>query len=140
MIDEIKARIAATVPMLKLVGEAADFQSAVETNPTLTPACFVYLLEEKPEPCATGNLLIQRVHAGVGVVLVVKNLKDNKGVAARGDMETLRKLVKAALFGWQPTTGLDPLERGNGFLLAFRDGHMWWQDSFLTQYYDRSEL
>jgi hypothetical protein len=26
-----------------------------------------------------------------------------------------------------------------GRLLAFRDGHMWWQDVFRTAYFDRSD-
>lgn len=140
MITEIIARIKATVPAIKLVGEAADFQTAAEKNPNVTPACFVIALEESPAPNAYGNLMQQQVRAAVGIVIVVRNVGDISGGAARLTMESLRKQLKDQLFGWTPAAGLDPLERGNSNLLAFRDGHMWWQDVYLTEYYDRSVL
>ena len=34
----------------------------------------------------------------------------------------------------------DALERSRSHLLAFRDGHMWWQDGYTTAFYDRSQL
>lgn len=128
------------VPEIKLVGEAPDFQSAVEDKPKVTPACFVVLLEEQPQPNALGDILIQRVRVALGIVLVVRNLADNKGVAARGDLESLRGKVKNQLFGWQPTPAHNPLERGASHLLTFKEGHVWWQDIYLTEYYDRSVL
>jgi hypothetical protein len=140
MIDAIKARIMAMVPEIKFVGEAADFQHAAESNPTVTPACFVIPMEEAPTPSRMGDIVIQRVRATVGIVLVVRNLTDNKGVAARVDLDGLRKKVKDQLFGWQAKSELDPFERGNSHLLAFRDGHAWWQDQYITMYYDRSVL
>jgi hypothetical protein len=140
MIDALKARIKATVPAIKFVGEAADFQSAAESNPKVTPACFVIALEEMPAPNQMGDILIQKVQATVGIVLVVRNLSDSKGAAARSSMDAIRKLVKDQVYGWQATSALDPFERGSSHLLAFRDGHVWWQDIYLTSYYDRSVL
>ena len=140
MITEIITRIKAVVPALKLVGEAADFQAAAESNPKVTPACFVIQLEETPEPNALGNLLQQRVHVAVGIVIVIRNLADPKGAAARVSLETVRSQLKDQLFGWVATPELDPFERGASNLLAFRDGHVWWQDIYLTSYYDRSKL
>lgn len=140
MIDALKARIAETVPDIKFVGEAADFQSAAESNPKVTPACFVIPLDETPVPNQMGNIVIQEVSATVGIVLVVRNLADNKGVAARVSLEALRKLVKDQVYGWQANADLAPFERGKSHLLAFRDGHVWWQDLYITSYYDRSVL
>lgn len=139
MIIETISRIATTVPDIKLVEGAAAFQAAAESNPKVTPCAFVIPLEENPLQRST-DVLIQRVWAKVGVILVVRNLKDPKGAAAQEDMTALRNAVKAQLFGWQPASGYDPLERGSGHLLAFRDGHMWWQDIYQTSYYDRSVL
>jgi hypothetical protein len=138
MIDAIKARLTQNVPAIKFVGEAADFQSAAENNPKTTPACFVIPMDETPAPNQMGDIVIQRVRATVGIVLVVRNLTDAKGVAARVDMAALRKQVKDQVYGWQATPQLDPFERGNSHLLAFRDGHMWWQDLYITAFYDRS--
>ncbi|MYM80538.1 hypothetical protein GTP44_01005 [Duganella sp. FT50W] len=140
MIENIKARLRELVPEIKQVGGAADFQSAVESNPTVTPACYVFSLGEAPAPSQFAGRLIQRVRASVGIVLVVKNLTDAKGVAALEDTDALRNKVKQVVYGWRPADGNDPLERGDSNLLAFRDGHVWWQDIYLTSYIDRSEI
>lgn len=140
MIQELIERIKVTVPAIKFVGSAADFQAAAESSPPVTPACFVIALGENPAANALGDILLQHVQAAVGIVLVVRNVTDTKGVAAGIDMEVLRKLVKAQVFGWVALPDLAPLERGASDILAWRTGHLWWQDIYLTSYYDRSEL
>lgn len=137
--NSTSAHIKTCVPALKLVGGAADFQVASEAKPTVTPACFVILLEDYPGPSNTTSL-IQRVEVSVGIVLVVRNVTDNKGAAALQDLEVLRSAVKQVLLGWEPDQGYDPYERGPGRLMAFRDGHMWWMDIYKTAYFDRSVL
>lgn len=140
MIDAVIARLTASVPMLKLIGGAAQFQTAAESLPKGTPAAFVIPLEENPGSNAMGDMVIQRVAVTFGVILVVRNVSDAKGEAARQGMETLRATVKAALLGWQPSPEFDPLERGRSGLLTFKESHMWWQDIYLTSYIDRSNL
>ena len=137
-IDVVKAKLA-EVNALKFIGEAADFQAAAENNPTITPAAYVIEMGETPEPNKLGDIIIQKVSTSVGIVLVVKNLTDAKGVAAGADMRILKREVKDKLYGFVPGEGCAPFERGNGHLLAFQKGHMWWQDLYLTSYYDRSE-
>jgi hypothetical protein len=141
MIDELMARIRETVPEILFVGEVADFQSAAESNPIAVPALFVIELEENASPSQFSDVVVsQSVRAAVGLILVVRNLSDAKGAAARSELRVLRGLVKAQVYGWQPTPKYDPLERGQSHLLAFRDGHVWWQDQYLTSFYDRSDL
>jgi hypothetical protein len=140
VINETITRIRETVEAVKLVGGAVQFQVAAESNPKAVPACFVIPLEESPSPNEMDSFVIQRVAATIGVVLVVRNVADKTGEAAGQDMEILRKAVKAQLMGWQPSAEYDPLERGRSGLLAFKDGHMWWQDIYLTSYIDRSVL
>jgi hypothetical protein len=140
MIDPVVTRLRDTVQALKLVGGAADFQNAAESKPKVTPAAFVIPLEELPSPNSMGNVVIQRVAARIGVVWVVRNLSDTKGVQAKEDLDVLRKEGKDALLGWSPSGDFAPFERGPGALLAFRDGHMWWQDIYQTSFYDRSVL
>ena len=140
MISDVVTYLQTAVPALKLVGAAAQFQAAVESNPKATPAAFVISLGDDPGPSVMADQVIQRVATPLGIVLVVRNLSDTKGVAAGQDMEALRAAVKAALLGWQPAAEYDPLQRGRGTLLAFKDGHMWWQDIYLTATYDRSVL
>lgn len=139
MINNVVSRLDTDVPALKLVGRAADFQKAADSNPTVTPAAFVLSLEEIPGPVET-TAMIQRVEVLIGVVLVVRNVSDAKGAAASQDLEALRTAVNEKLMGWVPAEGFDPLERGPGRLLAFRDGHMWWQNIYKTAFFDRSVL
>lgn len=140
MIEAVVQRIKETVPEIRLVGRAAEFQVAAETNPTATPACFVIPMNELPGSPAAANVMIQRVDVTVGVIFVVKNLSDNKGAAAGVDLDVLRQKVRDQVFGWSAAPELDPFARGSGQLLAFREGHIWWQDLFITSYYDRSVL
>lgn len=134
MIAEIVARLIDQVPALKQIGGAAEFQAAAESNPTATPAAFVFPLRESGGASPIYGRVRQKVSASVGVVLVVRNVADAKGAAAGGDMATLRAAVESVLLGWVPVSGRDPLEFESGALLAFRNGHMWWQDAYRTQF------
>lgn len=125
---------------LALVSGAASFQKAVESNPAAVPAAYVFTLDEAAGVNPVAPDVHQRVAINVGVVLVVRNVADTKGAASSQDMDTLRNAVKAVLMGWVPAAGYDALERSRSHLLAFRDGHMWWQDGYTTAFYDRSQL
>ncbi|KAB8037409.1 phage tail terminator protein [Janthinobacterium aquaticum] len=139
MIDEIMARLR-TLDALKLVAGAAGFQTAVESNPTVTPAAFVIPQTENPGPSLAVDVVMQLVQATVGIVFVVRNVADPHGVAAQQDLAPLRQAVKELLMGWVPVQDYAPLERGASNLLVFQDGHMWWQDIYMTSFYDRSTL
>ncbi|OON62285.1 hypothetical protein B0920_02060 [Massilia sp. KIM] len=140
MINQLIERIDTMVPQLRLVGGAIDFQAAVENNPKATPACFVIPMREQPGPSIASDVMQQKVTASIGVVLVVRHLGDTTGAGAGNDLEVLRRQVREQIYGWTPDPAIAPLERGAGQLLAFRDGHAWWQDLFTTSYYDRSVL
>jgi hypothetical protein len=138
MLAEIVTRLKSQVPSLVMVGRAADFQVAAESNPPATPAAYILSLSEEATPSALASDVAQRVALVIGVVLVVRNVADAQGLAAQADMDVLRAAVKAVLLGWPPIDDADPLERASSHLLAFRDGHMWWQDSYITAFFDRS--
>lgn len=125
----------AGVSGLKMVGGAAEFQAASESNPVASPAAFVMLLSERAgEPLGLG-FVHQHVHAEIGVTLAIRNLADAKGASASTDIESLRVAVCTALLGFVPVTRhgrCDPVAHGGGSLLAFRDGFFWWQDVYST--------
>lgn len=139
MIAAIIERIRQGVPDLKLVGGSVQFTAAAERQPTAVPACFVLTHSELPGPPAAANLLIQRVRIDIGIVLVVRNVSDTTGQAAALDTEQLRQKVKDQLYGWMPAGAQEPLSRGPGQLLAFREGHVWWQDIYSTSYIDKAK-
>lgn len=123
---------------LKLVGNAADFQTAADANPTAAPAVYVLQLEEVPEPSDV-DVIVQRVTAYMGIAFAVRNVADAKGAAARADLESMRANVKQLLYGWQPAEGYFPLERGRSSLLGFKNSHLWWQDIYVSAYYDKPQ-
>lgn len=137
MIAEVAARLTVEVAALKQIGGAVEFEAASAGNPKATPAAFVVPLAEDPAPSDLANTVIQRVRVSLGVVWAVKNVADPKGAAAQADLATLRAAGQAALLGWAPTDA-EPLERGAGRLLAFRDGVLWWQDVYQTNIYVRN--
>lgn len=135
MIAEIIARLQSQVapPTLNLVGGAAEFQAASDANPNAVPAAYVLRMSERGGERLTYGRTEQRVPTEIGIVMVVRNVADAKGNAASADMETLRGAVRTALLGWN-AAATDPFEFAAGGLLAFRDGHLWWQDSYRTTY------
>jgi hypothetical protein len=139
MTDEILARLEADKVNLglKLVGDSAAFARAAEANPTATPAAYVIELEEIPGAPPFSGDDIQKIDVAVGVVLVLSSVADTLGGAARIALKPLRIAVKTSLLGWAPLTGYAPLSRGRSHLLAFRDARMWWQDIYLSSFYER---
>jgi hypothetical protein len=139
MIESIISRIEASISDFKLVGGSVQFTTNAERpTPMAVPACFVLVNAELPGPPAAANLLIQQVQMEIGIITVVRNVADVTGRAASLDTEQLRKKVKDLLYGWVPEGASAPLARGPGSLLAFRDGHVWWQDIYSTSYYDKA--
>lgn len=139
MIAEIIARLEADKEALglKLVAGAVAFARAANANPTATPAVFVIPLDESPGAPPFSGDDIQKIDVAVGVVLVLSSVADTRGAAAQVDLQTLRGAVKTSLLGWEPLTGFATLSRGRSTLLAFRDAHMWWQDIYLSSFYER---
>lgn len=133
MIAEIIARLQSQVAALKLVAGAAEFGAAADANPIATPAAYVLRLSERGSESLTLARVEQRVGVEIGVVLALRNAADPLGAAANADLEALRASVRTALLGWVAPS-CDPFIFGAGGLLAFKDGHLWWQDSFSTAY------
>lgn len=139
MIDAIVQRLKDAVPTLKLIGTEVDVHASMLNNPRATPAAFVWELSEDPGPCET-SIMQQRVEVVVGVSLVVRNVADANGTAARIGMKPLRLAVRDALGGWTPNADYDSLTLGPSQYLDFKDGYLWWQLSFRTAYFYRSIL
>ncbi|MBP9800650.1 MAG: hypothetical protein KBD39_11105 [Sterolibacterium sp.] len=140
MIDlsEVRTQLA-TVAALRRVAGAAEFQAAANAHPLAGPAAYVMLLGESPGASPLANAMLQRVEVSIGIALAVRNVADSTGAAAGDALDDLRAAMTAALLGWTPTDA-EPLYRGQGQLLAFKDGWLWWQDIWHTAYYERSVL
>lgn len=139
MITETIARLEANKATigLKLVAGAAQFQAAADTNPTATPAAYVLPLGETPGARQFSGDDIQKFETACAVVLALRNVADPNGGAVQGDLQALRDGIKTALLGWVPAEGFASLSRGRGGLMAFKDGHLWWQDVYTSSFYER---
>lgn len=139
MIAEIIVRLDADKEALglKLVAGAAALAQAIETRPAATPAVYVTPLAENPGPAQFSGDDIQRIDAAIGVVFALKNVADPRGEAAQADLQALRDAVKASLLGWVPLEHHAPLSRGPSALQDFREGTVWWQDIYLSSFYER---
>ncbi len=99
-----------------------------------TSAVYVVPLEEQA-PASDGVIGPARalVRAGYGVVVRVVNRRDRRGEAATEDVEALRDLVRAAIYGWEPDGASAPLLFRRGALLDAGRGEVWWQDEYETE-------
>jgi hypothetical protein len=116
------------------------FGSVELSNATPTamrmPCAFVVPMSEKAEPNTLINGYSQRVTAQVGVVICVKNIKNDKGMDAQFELEAVRNEVKAALCGFEDV-GFAPIDFVAGQLAAYDAMHLRWNDIFTTQFYYR---
>lgn len=139
MIDanDFITRISGGGTNLKLVEGIAEFAALKGANPTVSPACYVMVLDEDPAPNEQGTWVEQRVACRIGVVFAVRSVADATGKAAKDLLQPYRNAVRDLLLGWMPASCTDVAERGKSALLKFQDGYVWWQDSYLTAYYER---
>jgi hypothetical protein len=139
VIASVIARLADQVKDAKLIAGASAFAAAANANPTAVPALYVIPLRETASDNAGSIWVEQRIDVAIGVIVVVKSVADTKGGAAQSDLDALRRAVCAALLGWLPAGAVEPLIRGESGYLTTNDGHFWWQDTWRTAYYERSQ-
>lgn len=134
--DLIIARLKAQVPALHYVGRAVDLTAAQkEMKPAMFPAAFVLPLSETGgAPRYMTGVVAQKRTAGFSVVLVVRNLRDLSGAAASSDIEALRQLTDAALFGWVPDATHNAMIYNKGAMICLLQEELWWQDEYSTSF------
>lgn len=133
MIAEIATRLRDIPDAFNLVEGAAAFERAAASKPTAMPAAYVLPLREAGGNSSIYSRTRQKVTVTLGIAIAVSNVADTKGAAAQADLTALRDAVLNSLLGWSPA-GAEPLNFAEGGLLAFKDGVLWWQDSYRTQH------
>ena len=138
LLSPVIARLQERVPALRLVAGAADF-AAIRGAIATHPAAWVLPLGDTPgENSLAAGGLMQAMEATFGVVLAVRDVSDARGEAGADAVVAIRRDVHAALLGWSPDADAAPIEYGQGRLVAFADGFVWWQEEFVTTYYLRA--
>ena len=101
---DVVDRLVAKVPALRLIGDVAELQAAIDAQPKALPAAFVVVSERGHTPAgASGGTQIQKVEVWLSVVLIVANKRMTAtGSEARRDMDALIASVDSALLNWRP--------------------------------------
>lgn len=134
MIQEIAERLKANCPSLKNRVEGADdYDSALESNRFNTPCAYVVELADSGEPNTTTGIHRQQIKTQIGVLMVTSNKRDATGGAAHSDLAAIRKEVRDALAGWQPTDA-DPMNFLAGRPMKPYGANRFWASVFTTEY------
>lgn len=133
---DVEQRLRDQVPALRLVGNAADLQTALKAQPNAVPAAFVLRSERGDKPGGySGGTLVQNVNVAVQVVLWVRNYAQaGTGSGARGEMDTLQQAVRAALINWTPVAAFDVLSLEAERDEAYDGGSLVAQSIFRSNY------
>lgn len=133
------ARLKDQVPELQEVGGAADLAFIQKLRDFRTPSAFVILAVETPVPRqsgAPGAATRQMVQVQFGVVVAVRNYRDNKGQAAADDLRPELGRVRDALIGWVPPglTGARDCQLVQGKVIDYDTDTLVWTDLYQTQH------
>ena len=133
------ARLKDKVPELQEVGGAADLAVMQKLRDFRTPSAYVILAVETPIPRqsgAPGAVTRQMVPVNFGVVVAVRNYRDNKGQAAADDLRPVLGRVREALIGWVPPdlAGARDCQLVQGKVIDYDTDTLVWTDIYQTQH------
>ena len=108
--DLIAEHLRESVPEFQQVGQAADYAAVKSLRDLRPPSAYVVLAQEKgdSDPSADRQARSsgrQRVECTFGVILGLRNFRDNLGHAASEDARPLIGRLREALMGWTPGLG-----------------------------------
>lgn len=133
IVSEIVARLQAeAVPPLVAVEGVAEL-AAMTRFPARheCPRAFVVPVAERGQaPRIAIGATRQRLTHTVAVALFLYT--DKAGDEALAELETQRRPVRTALFGWQPASAELPLTVSGGRLIDFADRVIQWEDRYAT--------
>lgn len=139
-VQPIIARLKALVPALRNVAGAADYASLTKLADFLPPCAYVLLARERADANPPGNAMPgtqvtvrQRVNVSFGVVLAVRNYREQLGAQSADDLKTMLGAIRAALLGWIPDVpGGHPCMLQRGDLVQYSSAVSVWTDVYTT--------
>lgn len=125
------AKLKADNPLWKDVEEISSLaQLDIKSSGNRTPVLYVFLVNENPKPDVRGSgPYLQTIQATISVV-IVDSARNNKSI----QFNELRAELRKRLFGWAPSSDLEPYWLGSGRLLSVERGAASWIDNFITEY------
>ncbi len=104
-------------------------------NPQRDRTAYVVLNREMPDEATAGSgPTVQRVVLDVVVVTALK--ATNSALGTNTALDDIRLALRAALFDWTPDADAsEPYTLGGGQILTFRNGWIYWADTFRSDIY-----
>lgn len=133
----IEQRIKEQVTEFKEVAGSADLSNILQARVS-DPGCYVFQERTVAKSNEMIGLTRQQVTIRFAVIIVVRNVKDSRGVDAADISALLQESVRIALLGWIPHDACDPIEYVDGNLVSFANGFFVWKDSYQTFQFIRS--
>lgn len=135
----IENRIRKTCLDFKEVAGSADLVNVLAGR-FADPGCYVFYDRTAAQSSESEAPIIQRVEMFVGVVIVVRNVRDSRGGDAADISWQLQNQIRKALLGWAVNADFDPVSYVGGNLINFDNGFHIWKDSFKTGLKIQSEF
>jgi hypothetical protein len=136
-LDSIRLHLASAGTDLVEVGTARDLAAAQELQIAYPSAWLVHLAESAgPNRYQTRDLVDQRVEAGFGVILALRDLGRAAVSPALTEAERVRRQVLQALAAFVPAGADSACVPRRGRLLSGidKDGRLFWQDDFTVTF------
>lgn len=139
-VDLVITRLLAQVPDLRRVRGAADYAAVTSLQDFQPPEAFVVPARERGAPNAGSSR--QAVQAYFGVVVVVRNYKEQRGKPSLDDATPLIGRTRDALIGWIPADAAGNTLRGGrgcqwvqGDVMDYDASTLLWSDVYQTQHF-----
>jgi hypothetical protein len=139
---EIIDRLIVRAPTLREVSGAADLAAVTSLSDFPAPCGYVCLSEDrslavhKPAHSPAGEQVATRqtMKVAFGVVMAVRNYREQRGAQVTDDLQAILAEERGALLGYVPTCpGARPCELVRGQLISYDDATLLWMDVWQTQ-------
>ena len=143
----IIGRLREQVPTLRAVQGAADYAAVASLQDFSAPCAYVVLVSEDSEPNPPGHAprgrvakLSQLLVVQFGVVLAVRNYREQRGAQLAEELKQMLGDVRRALLGYVPdVAGGRPCQLVSGRLQDYDASTALWVDVYQTQHSIGSE-
>ncbi len=110
------------------------FSGALARKEVRRDSAWVLLLQDDSRPSEVVGCVRQVADVIVGVLLRVRNRRDDRGEAGLGEIEAAREQVFAALLGWTPASAFGEVTHREGRAQPpQQDAEQWWLDTWRLQ-------
>lgn len=133
--EQVIARLKEKVQQLHCVEGAAGYATVKNLPDFVTPGAFAILVREQADQ-SDPKAGRQRAQVTFGVVVAVRNYRDQTGAESKETLDPILDAIRQALIGWQPKEqGARPVKWMAGDVIDYDNNTLLWGDVFQTQHF-----